>query len=138
MSSLKEKAKTYSKLRDECETLELEQHRAFMAGEQRAKILYEKIQEFKEKEYIAIEDAQKEIDKIEEATKWLQANYEESIKNERLELKQKLQKLFKDIPFDAQLIGNKWEFYRLGTKKEWLLWIQKFEELLKEEKEAKP
>jgi len=46
------------------------------------------------------------------------------------ELKQKLQKLFKDIPFDAQLIGNKWEFYRLGTKKEWLLWIQKFEELL--------
>jgi hypothetical protein len=48
--------------------------------------------------WVRLEDAEKEIDKIEEATKWLQTNYEEYIKNERLELKQKLQQLVKEIP----------------------------------------
>jgi hypothetical protein len=92
-----------------------------------------------------LEDAQKEIDKIEEATKWLQANYEESIKNERLELKQKLWELWNQRPlpkdFDTGVRDeldptctklNMYGYIEANEK-----WRKKFDELLKEEREAK-
>jgi uncharacterized protein YdcH (DUF465 family) len=87
--------------------------------------------------WVRLEDAEKEIDKIEEATKWLQTNYEEYIKNERLELKQKLQQLLKEFPSSVGGIPKvSWRVYVYSTE-EIVAWKRKFEELLKEEK-AKP
>jgi hypothetical protein len=54
----------------------------------------------------------------------------EALKNERGELKQKLQLLWNTIPIDFNLeIG---EVTDIGTKKSWREWLEKFEEFMKE------
>jgi len=59
------------------------------------------------------------------------AEYDEVQENQ----KQKLQQLFDSIPLEyaenpKAVLG--YEFYRFGTKKEWVEFLKKFEEVLKE------
>lgn len=89
MNDKKLRTQTYSQISDEIEKL---QHRAFMAGKQRAKIFYDKIQQFKEKQYIDVEALQKEIGKKDLEIEVLRGNVT-LLEKQKRELKQKLWRL---------------------------------------------
>ena len=76
---------------------------------------FEKYSERKDSKWVRLEDAQKEIDK----------------------LKQKLQQLIDELGHRPSELGTLYSTYQEGWLDAMGLAIQKFEELLKEEKEAK-